>query len=149
MIDSVTGTLCFDDGLVLGPKTCEHDFLSSTVGRNSKDNGHNDGWSRYWLPRPQVALSVEWACNVFFFQECLTRLSLAIYEPTSGGWNGWSEAQELILKRRHDDLLLRELGPPPYRYCWGEVFSNYDPRSASSSIGITYLIDTPCSPGGG
>jgi len=138
MIDRATGAFHTDYGLILGPGTSEHDFLSTPVGLNSKDNGHNDGWSRYWLPRPQVAISVNWACNVYFLNGWLKRLSLSIYDPAAGGWASWSEAHELLLQKRHDDILLRALGVPPYRYSWGEVLSTYDPRSASASIGISY-----------
>jgi hypothetical protein len=138
LIDRITGAFCTDDGLILGPWITESDFLALPTGRRSTDNGRNDGWSRYWLPRPQIASSIQWACNVFFFNGWLKRLSLSIYESDAVGWDNWSEAQELLTKKRHDDVLFHTLGSAPYRYPWGEVFSTYDPRSGSASIGIHY-----------
>lgn len=53
-------------------------------------------------------------------------------------WNNWSESEEQSKKDEHDKWLLRNIGEPPYNYSWGEISSNYDPRSGSSMITIRY-----------
>jgi hypothetical protein len=138
LINSSTGDFQTDDGFVLGPATTEQAFLASSVGQSSKDNGHNDGWSRYWLPRPLRAHSIDWACHAAFLNGALKNLSMSTYDPASKGWADWSEAKELLKKKWHDDILMQILGVPPYHYSWGEVASAYDPRSASADIAIRY-----------
>lgn len=53
-------------------------------------------------------------------------------------WENWSESEELKLKNEHDKWLEKNIGKSPYKYPWGEISSNYDPRSGSSSIIIRY-----------
>ena len=55
-------------------------------------------------------------------------------------WNNWSEGEELKKKDEHDKWLERKIGKPPYKYSWGEISSNYDPRSGSSMITIRYSV---------
>jgi hypothetical protein len=138
MIDGSTGAFRTDDGLVLGPATTEQAFLASPIGCKSKDIGHNDGWSRYDLPRALRALSVEWDGIVYFFNGTMKKISLSIYDPSVRGWEDWSESKELLAKQKHDDILTTILGSPPYLYSWGEVFSTYDARSGTSQITVRY-----------
>lgn len=79
----------------------------------------------------------------------LLRISLSISpdgKPPS--WNDWSEETEQKLRAEHDKWLFKMLGKPHrfgshgeviYEYKWGEVFSGYDPRSASSELVISYF----------
>lgn len=65
-------------------------------------------------------------------------------------WEDWTEAKELQRKQEHDALLRQELEREPdvrrskpypyieYKVAYGSISSSYDPRSASSSISITY-----------
>ena len=50
----------------------------------------------------------------------------------------WTEKNELARKELHDEWLLRELGPPPYRYEWGNLSSEYDPKGCVSDIIVAY-----------
>jgi hypothetical protein len=56
----------------------------------------------------------------------------------SGSWDDWSEKKERARKKSHDRWLKTLLGSPPYEYPWGAVTSSFNPRSASSSIVISY-----------
>ncbi len=50
----------------------------------------------------------------------------------------WTQRDEQARKALHDQLLLEELGPPPYQYSWGEVISTYDITGTGSEIKISY-----------
>ena len=44
----------------------------------------------------------------------------------------WTEELEQERKKLHDELLLKQLGVPPYRYYWGEISSELIPKAASA-----------------
>jgi hypothetical protein len=93
---------------------------------------------------PQKYLDHYFIISIFFDQQKRIRfLSLTINDKNDLlSWEGWSEEREMKRKAVHDSWLIQELGEdPPYNYEWGLIKSYYEPRSASSSIGITYKND--------
>jgi hypothetical protein len=50
----------------------------------------------------------------------------------------WSAELELERKAKHDQWLREELGEPPYRYDWGRVASEFDPKGLASEIIVVY-----------
>jgi hypothetical protein len=87
---------------------------------------------------------------LLFEHERLDGCRLWICDPRYGtSWDDWSEEKQLALRDAHDSWLVEMLGPgsrfawaggslPEYRFEWGEVWSSYDPRSGSSSIGVRF-----------
>jgi hypothetical protein len=67
----------------------------------------------------------------------LATVALSLVASEAPG-DAWSERAALLVKRRHDAWLSRRIGSPPYAYAWGRIESTYDPRSASSSIVVSY-----------
>ena len=53
-------------------------------------------------------------------------------------WDNWSNEYELQRKQEHDLILEKLLGSSSSKFVWGEISSNYDPRSGSSMITIRY-----------
>ncbi|MGU3373837.1 hypothetical protein [Chryseobacterium sp. M5A1_1a] len=65
-------------------------------------------------------------------------------------WNDWTEEKEMQIFRRNNkflemilEVLPTEKKKTPYPSCsfnfpWGNIWSVYDPRSASSLMGISY-----------
>jgi hypothetical protein len=49
-----------------------------------------------------------------------------------------SRAVRGAMKERHDRLLRDQLGPPPYRFGWGEIESVDDPRGQHPGIVVRY-----------
>jgi hypothetical protein len=50
----------------------------------------------------------------------------------------WSVEKELLRKREHEEWLLEAIGQPPYKYHWGRVASEFDPKGLASEIIIVY-----------
>src|ERR1700709_914285 len=87
-----------------------------------------------------------------FHGETLLTLSLWIIDPNgSKSWDDWSIEKEQAAQARNEAWLARILRPPHesfprgpypdgkcYRFEWGVIQSSYDPRSASSSLIISY-----------
>ena len=76
---------------------------------------------------------------IFHFEnEKITSISLSF---TSGaiGWNSNTKEQEKKKKIDQDHWLKDSMNQsPPYNFDWGEIESNFDPRSCSSSVVITF-----------
>lgn len=140
MIDQQTGEVSFDGGIVARPHMPEAAFLATSLGQASARRSYRNGHSRYSLPRPQMIDGREWSVSFGFTGGQLTSISLALSDKPGATWADWSEAKELLSKDQHDQILRNLLGPPPYRFAWGEVSSTYDPRGGAASITISYPI---------
>ena len=77
--------------------------------------------------------------TLYFCDEKLHSIELVAAVAKSKNWNEWSEAEELLIKAKHDAFLIEQTGRRSHKYAWGEIVSGYDARSGSSSIIIRYL----------
>jgi hypothetical protein len=94
----------------------------------------------YYFLKPQLIGSESFTVVLYFNQNDLIEF-MNISLSNNGNmlsWDNWSEKEELKKKDEHDKWLERNIGKPPYKYLWGEISSNYDPRSGSSMITIRY-----------
>lgn len=138
ILDETTGELSFFDGkLCIGPTTSLSRFTRSTYFPLSKPSIINPPHSSYILE------NVAWGSNdfsaIFYFtDDQLTMVCLGMRidgEPQD--WNTVSDDFELIRKERHDQFLQEnEIFPGPR--VWGAIYSDYDMKSGSSSILLTY-----------
>lgn len=71
------------------------------------------------------------------------------YGCTIPSWEKWSEREMVDRQKKHDKWLECKLGRPPYRYRWGEITSELDPRSGSSFITFRFYHETYCKPAKG
>ena len=97
------------------------------------------GYTNYYL-NPQTIDDSKFIIVLYFNKsDVLEYVKLGmLYNGNMPSWNNCSEVEELKRKDAHDKWLLMHIGKPPYKYNWGEVSSNYDPRSVSSMITIRY-----------
>ncbi|WDF52121.1 hypothetical protein PQ460_06830 [Paenibacillus sp. KACC 21273] len=110
----------------------------------------NNGY--VWYSFQDVPISSHVFSVSLLFQNSVFRMTMmSISDPKYGqSWDDWTEAKELQRKQEHDALLRQELERKPdvrrskpypyieYKVAYGSISSSYDPRSASSSISITY-----------
>lgn len=140
MIELVNGTINIKNKeYIIRPKQTVQDFLSSDLYCEVIDQQLHI-FSNYYI-KPQVIEGQKFIMRLFFNKsKVIDSVKIGIIDddkiPT---WNTWSEDNELERKSKHDKWLRKVLGPPPYRYDWGEITSNYDPRSGSSMITIRYF----------
>ncbi len=92
----------------------------------------NEPYVTYQLaPEPGVGMTLS------FKEERLESLAWCLQLPTEDS-SVWSVESEIRRKEFHDEWLLKKLGEPPYRFHWGEIVSEYDPKGASSAIIVAY-----------
>jgi len=82
--------------------------------------------------------------NLLFKDEKLTEIRLCL-QPNRNNptWNNWSEAEELTMKKEHENFLLSQLGPGnagvcSYSYNWGNIDSVYSEIEGASEIIVKY-----------
>jgi len=126
--------------IVQGLKKSE--FEKSNLGNQVLDY-QEYGYTRYYI-KPQLIDNDEFLMVLLFNPEGIIEfieLALTINGaiPT---WDNYSKDSELDRKDKHDKWLIRKAGNPPYKYSWGEISSNYDPRSGSSMITIKYKYNS-------
>lgn len=139
MIDKQTGALHFDDHKgALHPGLTREAFLKSDLARGATVSVKNEPHCS-WKLKAVRFLDRDFLATAYFRGEKLNMISLAENDPRFGGdsWDDWSEAKEQARKKSHDSLLSKVLGRSR-KFPWGEVSPSYDPRSAGSSITVSY-----------
>ena len=133
--DPKTGELVLTSGLVLSPQLTYSAFIASVNGAQATVVVNNDPWRSLRFEETDESLIV----IVFFKGEILESVELSITGPEFGTqWQDWSEEKELDRKKANDQWLKNNRLVPNTSYAWGEIWSDYDPRSGSSSIVIRY-----------
>jgi hypothetical protein len=140
MIDIKNGGIILNINNFLIKKGLKKDEFEKSNLLSEVLNCQTYGFTSYFL-KPQLIGNDSFSIVLYFNQEDIidfVNLSLTCND-SSMTWNNWSEKKELKKKNEHDKWLLNNVGKPPYKYFWGEVSSNYDPRSGSSIITIKTL----------
>jgi hypothetical protein len=158
-IDKNTGTIQLPNGLVISAELDKAGFENSVcfVQATPYDYGTLPfQWYRFSGGQLDGhALNV----NICFYADVLVDFSASadFYDPKPSTWENFSLEIESQAKAFHDQLLQNELGKPhkrvslplgqnqpvldyhiEYSYRWGSIWSAYDSRAGSSSIGIRY-----------
>lgn len=130
-IDKSTGTISFAQGAI-GPSLDKAGFLDSHIGRASRKTLANADWSHY-----EIDPEERWSGTVIFDGERIDRVFLSMKLGSSDPAD-WTVEREKDKQANHDSWLEEELGPAPYRYTWGRVVSDFDPKGLASEIIVVY-----------
>lgn len=89
--------------------------------------------------------------NLCFLGDQLHSIHMNTWDSNDAkDWNEWTEEKEMQVFHRNNKFLSLVLGKSPtrkkktpypscsFRFIWGNIWSVYDPRSASSFMGIHY-----------
>lgn len=72
------------------------------------------------------------------FREDALEVVIILFEMVGDSEEHWSRDRELERKAIHDKWLLAEIGPPPYRFSWGDIESLLDEKACVSEIVVGY-----------
>jgi hypothetical protein len=130
-VHMLAGRVEFRRGSV-DPDMSRQAFLASGLGKDAEVFLANEPYMTYRIrPEPGVTATVS------FNGPKLESVSW-LFDLPPDKEKEWTEGLEMERKQMHDEWLLRELGPPPYRYSWGEIESDFDPRGCVSDIILNY-----------
>jgi len=125
------GTVSFEHGSIRRSFD-RAQFLESPVGRSAKESLANEDWKHYEID-PETGV----AGTVLFKGDDIDRIFLAMRMDTDDSGE-WTVEHEFERKAKHEQWLRKELGRAPYRYHWGRVVSEFDPKGLASEIIIVY-----------
>ncbi len=127
----VDGSIDFQCGKIL-PKQDRESFLGTELGQTASTRLVNKEWWHVTV-KPEEGITA----TLLFRGDRLDRVFLLMEIPTDQKGE-WTSENELERMRVHDSWLRQELGPPPYRYAWGEIASEYDQKGCVSEIIVVY-----------
>ncbi len=135
------GKLVLDDiSLVIDSSLSKNTFLSSELQASSKETVSNKEWSSFNTGIHRIC-GESFVLSLSFFGADLVEFHLTNVQPgEKDTWSDWSEEKEMARKNRHDKWLANQLGKPPYKFAWGQVFSVYDQKSGGSLIVVRYKL---------
>ncbi len=94
-----------------------------------------------WLEIKNIQIDNQYFnMSLCFKMEKLSQLTMVINDKPfdlNSGWDTWSVKAEKEKLKKFENWLNKELDRER-KFNWGEVWANYDPRGASSSIRIIY-----------
>lgn len=139
MINIKTGEIILDEKKTIITKGLKQDEFENSNLTSDILERQTYGYTCYYL-KPQLIGNDKFTLVLYFNQDGLINfinLSL-VTNDSSTAWNNWSVREQLKIKDQHDKWLINNVGKPPYKYIWGEISSDYDPRSGTSMITIRY-----------
>lgn len=107
------------------------------------------GYFWYYFDRMEER-GYQFYLNLCFFEDQLHSIHMNTWKSTDAkDWNEWTEEKEMQIFHRNNAFLEMILGVSPtkkkipypsctFKFSWGNIWSVYDPRSASSLMGISY-----------
>lgn len=126
-IDATFGSIIFTGGM-LDTQLQRNQFLVLPFGSAAKPVVVNEPWITY-----EVRFESDFLGDIVFYSQRLIEVRFLMDDIGSAN-EKWSETRELARKKTHDNWLASQLGPPPYKYDWGTILSDFDPRSGSNVI---------------
>ena len=140
MIDKSTGAIRFTEWpCPVTPDTTRTAFLTSPLAVGAEPEVQNGPWFS-WRLAPPECVEGGWFTSLHFHNDTLWQVSMAIGGAEYGSsWSDWSEEKENKRRLRHDAALTQWLGPEPYQFPWGKIWSGYDGKGGFSSITVTYI----------
>jgi len=128
MINKITGEIKINEHLIFSPTMTFEDFKETPFYDNQ------DGIRVIQLSDSQYINGDEYYVSFFFREGMIYALTLICANMTI------SEENEMERKKLHDKILTANNIESGKEYSWGKVTSEYDARSNSSEIVITYKL---------
>ena len=149
MIDRPTGALVLPGGTA-GRELTRSTLLPSPMGASATCDDMRTCWMHVHLG-PQALAGGTFGVTLQFEGERLDGYALCLVDEryATMSWDDYSEDKQLALRDAHDAWLVAALGPGErepsprgpelhYAFAWGKVWSTFDARGGSCSIGARF-----------
>lgn len=140
MLDPQSGSLVLSPTACLCPGDSLEAARALLVAETTELRDLQTGWQWLLVRNVQVE-GLYYLLHLGFEQQQLRRVSLVV-SPTPfafpATWDGWSAETEAHRLAGLKQWIRAEVGQEG-EFTWGAINAEYDPRSAGSSVSITYL----------
>lgn len=130
-ISTDSGAITFASGRIT-PDLSRSEFLRTPVGTGAEALRIIAPFATFRV-RPETGV----IASVRFREDSLEMVSV-LFEMKDETEENWTRKRELERKAIHDQWLREEIGPPPYRYSWGDIESLFDEKACVSDIVVGY-----------
>jgi hypothetical protein len=139
MLDGTTGDLEIEAlSIGIGSRFTRQQFLSSALAEHARILVQHEPYCTFSVGSYELA-GLSLGVSLGFYGEQLETIELFHDAKAFGSsWADWSEEKEQQRKQIHDQWLLALTGYASHFYAWGEIWSDFDPKSGGSSIVIRY-----------
>ena len=135
MIDTQTGRIYFDDGLIVSPSTVVKDLAGFEDFKLTVDNGP---WKSFSIRKILIA-EQEISLSIAFYNNLISSLEMACSIDGYDSWENYSLEKEADRMKLNDQLFEKLTGlKPPQDFHWGSIKSLFDPRGGCSVLFIKY-----------
>jgi len=135
MIDTQTGRICFDGGLIVFPSTLIKDLAGFEDIKLTIDNGP---WKRLSIRKILLA-GQKISLSIAFYNNLISSLEMACSIDGYDSWENYSLEKEADRMKLNDQLFEKLTGlKPPQDFHWGSIKSLFDPRGGCSVLFIKY-----------
>jgi len=139
MIDKNNGHIILGDSKVLKPNSDFETVKNANLGENQSIWEMKNGW--IWINVVNVIINRSYFIfSLGFKNNKLREMSFIISdEPfsTEHNWNDFNRKDELKKLEDYKKWLFTNLGSDK-EFCWGNVWTEFDVKGGSSSIGLRY-----------
>jgi hypothetical protein len=142
MIDIETGSLRLSNDLVISYNYSLDSLKKYELGETHEETIFGNGWARYWIRNLKIGNSYYFLNFGFYngkFKEVVFKIDDKRHDLKDLGhrWDDWDEREERNLAVKYNSWLDKTIGKER-KFNWGEIWSEYDPKGGSSSIGLRY-----------
>lgn len=139
MIDIKTGYITLNDAIVLTPESTIDSITENSLDAHTEIRDMGNGYK--WLDIYNLQINREYyILSLCFEKNVLTMLTITVNgEPfnLNSDYDSWDQRDEKRVFKYHERWLKKRFGRKR-EFLWGNVWAEYDPRSASSSMGLRY-----------
>tara|TARA_B110000240_G_C13228293_1_gene337734 strand:- start:159 stop:581 length:423 start_codon:yes stop_codon:yes gene_type:complete len=139
MIDKINGHIRLNDSLYLEPNSSFKIIERQKLGELQEIRDMGNGYK--WLDIKNIQIDNQYfIMSLCFLKEKLSQITMVTNDKPfdlNSGWDSWSEKAGKEKLKKFEKWLNKELAKER-KFNWGEVWTDYDPRRGSSSIGIKY-----------
>lgn len=132
------GKIAVAKNLTISPQLTRAQFLASKLGGSPRQVINNCPHTAFKFTA-QMSVGVPCVFTLYFLDDSLREImAYPLWTQPLSEWLDSQEALEQENKIKNDALLTELLGPPPYKYAWGEVLSVYDNKGGASCILVRF-----------
>jgi hypothetical protein len=123
-------------GIVITPEFTLGDLLNNPNSKNFPFRGSNSGFHRYGIRGGEIDGS-PFGALLIFYNGLIAQIFISYSGFKSKIPRERTKEQEILTKKKHDEIMIEQHGATEIKYKWGDIGS-FMGREGDAQIAITY-----------